>query len=65
LNSLANQQKISQGFNFVKRVTFEKPLECMIDGISRCAVIMKPEHNFNSVLQANAFISLEKLASKL
>lgn len=52
---------------WTKRVSFEKPLEVAIDGLSNRAVVMKPEHSLSAFVQANAFLDLETnlLRSKL
>jgi len=43
----------------VQHVTFEEPLEVIVDGMTGCAVAMKPGNDFSSVVaQSSAFMSM-------
>lgn len=44
----------------VRTLHFEQPMQIVIDGTSSCGVVMKPDHDFNTIVaQQSAFMGLE------
>jgi len=43
----------------VRTLHFEEPLQIVVDGTSSCGVVMKPPHDFNTIVaQQSAFMDL-------
>jgi len=46
----------------VKHLSLDKPLQVVVDGISRCGAVMLPDHSYQVfVAQANAFLDMANL----